>query len=269
VSVSTRSGNTAAPDATWSAWSEPLRASPAAASSPPGRFFQFRVHWDQDPAAVLHWVIVAWVPANQMPQIKEVTLEAFDPAEAFKGKVRESAELKLKWKAVDPDGDELLFRVHHRRDGEREWVPINAAAPATKGEFKWDTSALADGWVELKVEASDEAVNGHGEGLSAFKTLPAVLIDNRKPQLTRLEVEPDGTVVGAAEDSFSAIARVEYRLDEERWQFVGAEDGVYDQRGESFRIRLRELPSGKHVLYVRVLDAGGNVVGGQVTVGGP
>ncbi len=268
VSLRTRSGNTAVPDGTWSAWSEPLRTSPAATASPAGRYLQFRLTWDQDPAAAVRWVITSYVPANQMPQFKEATVEAYDPAESFKGKAKESTELKLKWKAQDPDGDELLYRVYYRRADETDWVPVNAATPATKPEFKWDTSSMADGWVEVKVEASDEAMNDRESALTAFRTVPPVLIDNRKPQLSRLEVA-HGEVVGAAEDSYSAIARVEYRLNEDRWQFVAPEDGVYDQRQESFRIRLRDLPPGRSVMYVRVFDAGGNVCGGQVAVGGP
>src|SRR5580700_6655669 len=42
IAVTTRTGNTALPDSTWSAWAEPVRASPAKVTSPRARFIQVR-----------------------------------------------------------------------------------------------------------------------------------------------------------------------------------------------------------------------------------
>ncbi|MDQ7780877.1 MAG: hypothetical protein RDV41_14365 [Planctomycetota bacterium] len=258
LTMQTRSGNTAVPDETWSQWSEAVAESPAPVASPPARYLQFRVNWDADKAAVLSWVMIAFVMDNQQPRVTELTVEGFDEAGPFQGKPREGTEFTAKWKAEDPDGDSLVFRVYARRTVEEDWLLLSKEATAKK-DFKWDTSFLADGWYEIRLVASDEKANPPDATLTASRVMKPVLIDNRKASIVTLAVAKTLECTGLVEDSFSNVARIEYAVDGGEWAYVYPADNVYDQRTEAFKFMMSGLKRGTHYVHVRAFDAAGNV----------
>src|SRR4029078_5549377 len=71
LEFSTRTGNSAAPDATWSGWSNPMTGH-AAITSPQARYVQVRARWARDPNAVLTEVTVPFVTDNVRPVVTEV-----------------------------------------------------------------------------------------------------------------------------------------------------------------------------------------------------
>jgi hypothetical protein len=66
-------------------------------------------------------------------------------------------------------------------------------------------------------------------------------------------------------DADSAITRVEYSLDAQRWQPAFSRDGILDARLELFEIRLEGDAAGR-TLVIRATDALGNVGTGQIQV---
>jgi hypothetical protein len=66
-------------------------------------------------------------------------------------------------------------------------------------------------------------------------------------------------VSGTAIDADSRIAVIEYSVDGGDWVQVFPEDGLYDQRTESFRIPVPSLPPGEHTVTVRASDQDRNV----------
>ncbi len=64
-------------------------------------------------------------------------------------------------------------------------------------------------------------------------------------------------------DADSAVKKVEYSLDAQRWQPAFPRDGILDARRESFEIRLDADAAGR-TLVIRATDALGNVGTGQV-----
>lgn len=265
LGVQTRSGKTARPDdGTWSDWSEPIHSN-TKVGSPPGRYFQVRVTWKDDPRATLRWLTLYYRTENQQPEVKEVEVEAFDQNTAFLGKLRESAEVTLRWKAADADGDELVFRVSCQREGREEWVPL-LPEPTAKKDYKWDTQQAAEGWYRVKVVASDEPTNPTGSALTAMKVTRPILIDNRKPAFE--EVGLKGRILsGSAVDQTSVIARLEYSIDAGPWHFLQPVDGLYDERSERFSIALSDGHHGPGVrnLSIRAVDGNGNVAVYQET----
>ncbi len=259
LAVQTRSGRTARPDdGTWSEWSEPLGRNPSKVPSPAGRYFQVRFTWKDDPGAVLRWVTLFYKTENQQPDVREMEVESFDDASAFLGKFRESAEVVARWKAADPDGDELVFRVYFQRHGREEWAPLTPE-PLAKKEFKWDTRLAADGWYRLKVVASDETANPGESALSGAKVSRPFLIDNREPAFENVRIA-GGVISGAVTDETSVVARIEYSLDAGPWRFALPTDGLYDERSERFSIPLPAgLSAGIHHASIRAFDGGGNV----------
>ncbi len=88
-----------------------------------------------------------------------------------------------------------------------------------------------------------------------------VLIDNTPPVVTLSSAVRAGggfQMIADAVDRVSALRRCEFSLDAGPWTPVEAEDGVTDSPQERFQIRVANLPSGEHVIAVRVYDAAGN-----------
>ena len=78
----------------------------------------------------------------------------------------------------------------------------------------------------------------------------------------------DGTrfiVPAEIRDTDSAVTKVEYSLDAQRWQPAFPRDGILDGRQEAFRDPPRCGRAGR-TLVIRATDALGNVGTGQVRI---
>ena len=295
IEIVTRTGNHSIPDSTWSAWSDPLSESGSGINSPNARFIQFRVRWKKDREAKVDWIRLAYINENQRPHIEQLmTAQLRDGMPSTKGlpQIKEEyyarrlkevqGKVRIQWKATDPDGDTLIYWLYYRREGDREWVIINPKEPVRKGldyydlssiiqmkrskskpqladvSHDWSINNLADGWYMIKVVASDELDNAVNRK-KVWKETGPILIDNRKPEIA--ELIPSGKLkwTGRAKDGTSHIARIEYNLDGEKWEILRAKDGIYDNNEEEFRIELKNVIPGEHVLTVRALDEGGNI----------
>ncbi len=118
LQISTRSGNVAEPDASWSDWSSPLTSPGDRITSPPARYVQYRAVLRTRNAQVsprLLSVTLYYRTQNQPPR---VTIRA------PKGGAMLSGEQTIEWQADDPDKDTLSYRVYYRAEGEREWQEI-------------------------------------------------------------------------------------------------------------------------------------------------
>ena len=93
-------------------------------------------------------------------------------------------------------------------------------------------------------------------------------IDNLSPTVTIGAIRREGTrfvIAAEVKDGDSAVSRVEYSLDAQRWQSAFPRDGILDGRQESFEIRLDGDANGR-TLVLRATDALGNVGSGQAVV---
>ena len=72
-------------------------------------------------------------------------------------------------------------------------------------------------------------------------------------------------VAADVRDGDSAITRVEYSIDAQRWQTAFPRDGILDARQESFELRLDAEAAGR-TLVIRATDALGNVGTGQIVI---
>lgn len=169
------------------------------------------------------------------------------------------------WDAADPNGDDLLYDVLIRSDDEREWRKL--ASDKKDRVVSWDAESYANGTYRIKVVASDRADNPPDAALSSERTGPAVRIDNVPPRIEGLKVSSSGgalgahgtVVTGTAIDADSRIAVIEYSVDGGDWTQIFPEDGIYDQKTESFRISIHDLPSGEHTITVRASDQDRNL----------
>lgn len=292
VEVSTRSGNSARPDKTWSDWSAPL-ADPqnALIPSPNARFIQWRASLN-GPAAAIENVSVAYLPQNNPPIVRSInvtmqpngsaalktTATSTSTAAAYSITVTDTGEtstpagtptqtlshgsgsqIQVTWQADDPDGDRLLYSLYFRGEGETQWKLLRANI--AENTMLLDGDVLADGRYYFRVIASDLPSNAANVARTDELVSAPVLIDNTPPVVTLsaprrndAHVEVDAT----AADQTSSLRRCEYSLDAGAWTPLEAADGVTDSPREQYHIAIDHLRPGEHLLVVRAYDAANN-----------
>jgi WD40 repeat protein len=304
VEVSTRSGNTRTPDEAWSEWSAPY-ANPDGSqiTSPKARYLQWRavLSGTASAAPILTSLSSAYLPRNIRPQVTSITVhppgvvfqKPFSSGETEIAGLDEDAQDKraaannagggtgapvlgrrifqrglqtFQWKADDDNSDELSYDVFYRREGDTTWRTLKSDLRDTL--LVWDTSSVPNGTYILKVLASDRRSNPADTALGGELESSSFEIDNVAPVVQIGALRKDGTrlvVPADIRDSDSAVMKVEYSLDAQRWQAAFPRDGILDGRQESFDIRLDADATGR-TLVIRATDALGNVGIGQILV---
>jgi len=298
ITVSTRTGNTALPDATWSDWSAPIESAPAKVTSPRGRFIQLRVELSGASGPRLQSLSLYYQMQNQKPEIDSVEVgektkapppspkpgagaEEKPDGAAADGGPEAVAETKpesfrpkpaspikhIHWQASDKDGDTLVYRLYFQAQGDTAWVPVSLDKPLKKMEYSWNTESIPDGWYRIKVVASDEESNPEGEALTDEKVSDPFKVDNTRPDVRTLAYDAaTGVLTGTARDALSLIQFLEYSVDGGDWKYFAPKDGLFDDREKAFEVKLPALAAGEHYIAVRATDAEGNVGVEKITV---
>jgi hypothetical protein len=270
LELSTRTGNTAVPDGTWTAWSAP-HGSAAPIASAPGRYVQVRARWSRDANAVLTEVTIPFVTDNVRAVVLEVTAVAKggpskEPATAVPASGGELAKhdsvVKISWKVDNPDNDPLRYRVAFQREGQTLWR--DALKPddvQTKTELDWDTAALPEGKYRIRVEASDELANPVGQVQKHALESEPVLVDNTPPRIDNLQLT-GRRLRARVVDATSPVSRVEIAVDGKlEWRPLAAADGIFDTVDEAVDADVSAVvPGGSHIVVLRAFDAAGNAV---------
>jgi hypothetical protein len=293
----TRSGNTARPDETWSAWSPAYRtATGEQISSPKARYLQWKAEFSGSTASpMLTSVTSAYLERNLRPVVESITVHP--PGAAFQkpfstgelelagydeappdgrsaggagaaGTVAPSPQLGRRvyqkglqtfvWKASDDNDDRLQFDVMYRGEGEPAWKALKRGL--TDPVLVWDTSSVPDGTYVIKVVASDSPSNSPGTALSGELESTAFDIDNTPPTIQVTGVRRDGErsiATFVVEDAQSPVQRVEYSLDANRWRVIYPKDGIPDSRLEEFEVVLDGEAAGRNPT-IRATDAMSN-----------
>lgn len=277
VVIETRSGNTAKPDKGWSGWEKlaaPRRAGGDATlggvASPSGRYFQYRARFE-GPGTVRQ-VTTYFLAQNQRARVTDITVSddsGKTPVTTGSGASKpRSPVAKARWKVENPDGDELVYTIEVRPEGDSEWRPVPTtpvSEPYTKTELDWNTESLPDGWYRLRVTASDARANPRDYATSHQFVGAPFLLDNSRPQLSGLEVKYPNVTVRAT-DAFSRIDELAYSVDGGEWQTAYPKDGIFDDVSEVFSLRLADgLSRGLHTLSMRTADEADNIGAASVT----
>jgi hypothetical protein len=259
VSVSVRSGNTAEPDNTWSPWTR-ASADPqqARAAAPPARFLQYRVHLTTEDPSVspsVRGLALRYRQTNQAPEVTKLEVPDLDTAN-----LEHPKKLKLKWAAVDPNEDELTYRLYVRKDGWKEWVCLEEELE--KKEYEWDTSAMPSGLYQVKVVASDRRDNAEEDALTAERVSVPFPVSHQPPAVSIkvAGIEGDRAVIEAtAKDALVRLTEASFAVNGKKWVHVFPSDGLFDGKSESFRFKTEALRPGTYVLVLRVRNAAGVV----------
>ncbi|MGZ5467924.1 MAG: hypothetical protein ACXW2H_02155 [Candidatus Aminicenantales bacterium] len=293
VQLQSRSGNTGAPNATWTDWSPFYSKTEEQVLSPKSRFLQMKVLLRTQTgkaSPVFNKLTVFYLQSNIAPSVtrleflppNEVFLKLPDSEEVILGVEPNLAEAPAKkdelrmglaarkserkgfqtvgWDASDENGDTLRYALAIRKDGEAEWRVLEGAW--TETIYAFDTLAFPDGTYFLKLTASDSPSNPLGLELKTDKTIPPLVIDNSLPVVKGFTAAKNGTsldIAFQAEDAYSYIEEAKVLVRPGEWRVVFPVDGIADSRSESFKVSLK-LPAGaENQVTVRVRDSYGNV----------
>jgi hypothetical protein len=311
---SVRGGRRALPDETWTEWSAAWTEADHALDLKDCRYLQWRVELPAPRADAPAWrvtgVSVSARQPNLPPVIEEFRWEQLrgvklggllagqslvheyrsglraeftqqDPPEEGWTEMERSdpgrAVRVVTWRAVDPNGDRLEFRLEYRREGDPSWRPATApggmpeALTGTLGS--WDTSALPDGRYALRLVASDQPDNPGATAAEAERTLGPVTVDNLPPQLAGVEAQAVAgglTVRLRATDASGPLAGARLILPDGKAERLEPRDGICDSASESFEMVVpwprAPRPEGARPwrLRVEVRDLAGNVAGAEV-----
>jgi hypothetical protein len=274
LEVSTRTGDTQSPDATWSRWSDRVDQG-GLSPSPAGRFIQVRARLG-DATATIADVVLPFVTENLRAVVTEVAAKGSSTVHDSKDALPQSGSelprhdsvVHLAWKVENPDNDELRYRVQFQHEGQARWV--DATRPddvLTKPELDWDTAALPEGKYLLRVDASDEMANPVGSGTHNALISAPVVVDNTPPVFKSLVVQ-GRRLRAEVVDGVGPIARIEVAIDGRlEWHPLAPADGILDSADETVDSDLASvLGPGPHIVAVRAFDAAGNLVVQEVEV---
>jgi hypothetical protein len=163
------------------------------------------------------------------------------------------------WKAEDGNDDDLQYEVQYRREGDTTWKVLKRGL--TEPLYVWDTTSVPNGTYVIKVIASDSPSNPPGSALLGERESESVDIDNAPPDIAVTSIRRDGgrsVVAFSVKDDHSAVSRVEYSLDGDRWRAIHPRDGIADSVSEEFELTLEGDTSGRAVI-IRAEDAMENV----------
>ena len=194
VDVFTRSGNTATPDDTWSAWSGPYAAANGEEiKSPNARYLQWKAvlggkadepcpdiglgglraaqpaaESDEPDGASMRARFFRSPTQPAIPDIAGFDDQAPDrrilsatpnpggSSSALGRRVYQRGLQTFVWRAEDANDDDLRYEILYRREGETGWKSLKSELE--EAIFVWDTTSVPNGTYVVKVMASDEAV---------------------------------------------------------------------------------------------------------------
>jgi hypothetical protein len=284
--ISTRSGNCEPADSTWSAW-QAIDGLAGAVRSPAARYLQWKVVL-RSASARLDELDIAWREQNLAPRVDDITMapqglsfrdgELAARSDAVTQQLSSGQKVEysitvpsakairelplwarglrtLTWRATDPNGDALRYRIELKNEEGGDWVEIGKDLEATL--YTWNTNTIPDGRYRLRVQASDGLANAIGEERTAWNVSEPFTVDNTPPLVSRLEAA-GATLTGAASDATSPIWRLEASVDDGDWRTVTPEGGLADALSVTFKVTLPGLKPGAHIAGIRAVDLAGN-----------
>jgi hypothetical protein len=298
VFVRLRTGQVQTPDATWSAWTRDLPVGIGASELPAGRFVQAKVILKGDGKVTpqARRVRLAFGRNNLSPYIGEVALlpknvmltalpqdnvrertvavndkglselrrVSAEPQSDPGAKARQSfvdGMLSVAWVAQDANGDDMIYDLFMRGEGEQTWRKLKTGLDVPFYSFAG--LSLPDGRYQFKVTASDAPANGPQEAKSESRESAWFVIDNSPPTVSKIDVAKRRTLSFAAKDTHSVLVRAEYAVDGSPLRPLASKDGLVDSKEEAFEVQLPEMSNDPHVVTVRLQDEAGNVSSGE------
>jgi hypothetical protein len=198
--------------------------------------------------------------------------------------MRDRSAVTTRWAARDENGDELIFDVYIRGDGEKNWRLLRSRV--TDRFYSFDSIRVPDGGYRIRVVASDAPSHVPGDALTGERESDHFIIDTTPPAITGLTGSLQGGTLHAsfvATDATSPITRAEYSLDTGRWQVLEPTGKLSDSLTEHYELSvpLNSIPqrssdletpgappadAQEHILTVRVYDRYDNAIAAKTVI---
>jgi hypothetical protein len=285
-----RSGLSAEPDRTWSAWTPAEQGREIdLAAVPAARYVQWRLEASASGASpALAAAELSYRQQNLAPRI--TALEVMDPGQVMVSYTfnpgdqvyepasptrdgmftslepsHEEADRRLKtlwkkgyrtvrWTASDPNEDELTYRLDFRPEGEEAWYEV-AEEVRDAAHYSFDATVLPDGLYRFRLTAGDR-LPGADERLADERVSEPVVVDHSPAVLGRVRREGAELSV-VVEDALSPLREAVYSVGAGEWLDAAAADGLLDGMHETLRV---PVPAGARLVMLRVTDAAFNTV---------
>ncbi len=299
----TRTGNVEQPVRGWTDW-QPLKA--GAVASPAGRFLQWKAVLQAN--GLLGSFGVNYLPVNAAPVIDDLvvvpgarvnpqtlaqnqqgqsstvsitfstsaqnSMVSFDPSSSSSPlqAIKDRTAITVRWAAHDDNGDDLIYSLYLRGDGETVWRLLKADIPDKA--YSFDADLIPDGGYQIKVVASDAPSHTPSEALTGDKVSERFEVDTTPPVVTALKATLQDAVckhlpctmqihlIFDAEDSFSAISHAEYSLDAGPWQHIDPVGELSDSKREHYDVLIpapSDATTSEQLIAVRAYDRHDNV----------
>lgn len=297
-----RSGNVENPATGWSDW---VKATPNSGSVgvPGGRYVQWKAVLRG--AATIDSVGLNYLSKNIAPVVDEVVAQPgarvatapsapntavqinfpapsgappigvqIDTSAAPLAAQRDKTAVTVRWSAHDDNGDDLIFSVLYKGEGEANWRLLKDKI--TDRFYSFDSALLPDGVYSVKVVASDSPSHSDAEALTGDRASSAFMIDTTPPVPGVLTATMDNGKIHArfeARDATSPIGHAEYSVDAGPWQYLEPAARISDSLSESYDFVAAIPPATtavadakEHVIAVRVYDRYENAVTAKAVV---
>jgi hypothetical protein len=164
----------------------------------------------------------------------------------------------LRWSAVDPNDDQLVFDLYFRPAEAPDGAPwLKVAGDVEDDHYSFDATVLPDGVYRFRLVASDRNANEPEAALSTERISEPVVIDHTPPAL--VAVQRDGKQLRVTvHDAASPIREAVYSVDAANWKPARAAGGLLDAQTET--VLVDADPASGSLLLLRVTDAAYNVV---------
>lgn len=294
ISVSTRTGNTPEPDATWSDWSVPMKNSTGEQiPSPSGRYLQWKASFAPGVGgeiAELDVVTINYQQQNAPPRISSVTVSA--PGEVYqksfstgegeylggddlngKGKVEQQSGAAMgAVTQIAPQGKKLYAQgmqtILWWSDDPNGDELVFTLSFKQVDEKSWrilktgtrqtalvvDTTALPDGLYRIKIDASDEQDNAKAEAQTTTRESAAFVVDNAPPRISTPVASGSGLAF-VVTDTTSPISALAIAINGGKWQPLYPKDRICD--GLEERVEAPKPEPGQ-LMVIKAIDARGN-----------
>ncbi|MBI2840357.1 MAG: hypothetical protein HYX75_18730 [Acidobacteria bacterium] len=294
IGISTRTGNTPEPDATWSDWSVPMK-NPTGEQipSPSGRYLQWKASFAPGAggeSAELDEVTINYQQQNAPPRIPSVTVSA--PGEVYQksfstgeGEYLGGDDLNGKGRADQQSGAPMGALTQASPQGKKLYAQgmqtILWTGDDPNGDelvftlsFKqieeksWrvlktgtrqtalvvDTTALPDGVYRIKIDASDEEDNAKAEAQTATRESATFVVDNAPPRISP-PVASGSALAFVVTDTTSPISALALSVNGGKWQPLFPKDRICD--GLEERVEAPKPQPGQ-LMVIKAVDARGN-----------
>jgi len=297
-----RFGASTTPDDSWSEWSAPVELageSGGEAAIPEGtasRFAQYRLELTgkENVSPAVASIEITYRQINQKPKIERFGAmdpgqllvptnfnpadQVYEPASPNRDGIFTTLEpppsdgrtktlwkrgmRTLRWRATDPNGDDLLATIAFRPEAAQGSEPAGPGwleiAKEKKDDFySFDATAVPDGRYRFRLRVSDLPANAPETAYVAEEITETVVIDHSPPRRLAVERRSGGRdPLLTVADDWNPIVKAELSVDAGEWRELAPVDGLADGRSEKFD--LGSVPRDAKIALLRVSDAAFN-----------